>query len=437
MSIRRSPTNSIVALATVALASACSSNGTADASQDTAPDLATPDRGATFPDTLPDLVAPDVDLGDTVWPDAAGPAFCSIGGAVAGVVVPTGYCLRQFVAPMDLREPRVMSFAPNGDLFIAAPSTGAPGGAGGGPAAIVVVTDADRNGIGELHTFAGSLPDVHGLVVASDAVYFTTTAGVFRTPYANGQLAEVATMRTMVASFASAGTLRWTHGLSRSPSGRLYVTSGGFGSFCPQPDNGSVSEVTSGGTLSLLAHGFRNPMYTRCHYASEACAVSELGDDGGGSWGAREKILFVRASTDYGYPCCAANGVPASGQTVASCASVTMEEASMTINDTPFGLDWERGIWVTPWRNAMFVAKHGSFYSQPAWQGAGIWVAPTDPVTHAPTAPFQLFLGSFGPGGSQLERPADVTFAPDGRLFFVDDNGGGVYWMAPTELRMP
>jgi glucose/arabinose dehydrogenase len=38
---------------------------------------------------------------------------------------------------------------------------------------------------------------------------------------------------------------------------------------------------------------------------------------------------------------------------------------------------------------------------------------------------------------SALERPADIAFAPDGRMFFADDNGGGVVWMAPTTLLGP
>ena len=39
--------------------------------------------------------------------------------------------------------------------------------------------------------------------------------------------------------------------------------------------------------------------------------------------------------------------------------------------------------------------------------------------------------------GLPLQRPADVTFAPDGRLFFADDLGGQVYWVAPDTLTRP
>jgi len=39
--------------------------------------------------------------------------------------------------------------------------------------------------------------------------------------------------------------------------------------------------------------------------------------------------------------------------------------------------------------------------------------------------------------GSVLDRPSEVAFAPDGRMFFADDQGGGVYWIAPLVLARP
>jgi glucose/arabinose dehydrogenase len=39
--------------------------------------------------------------------------------------------------------------------------------------------------------------------------------------------------------------------------------------------------------------------------------------------------------------------------------------------------------------------------------------------------------------GSVLDRPSDVAFAPDGRMFFADDQGHGIYWIAPRSLARP
>lgn len=184
-----------------------------------------------------------------------------------------------------------------------------------------------------------------------------------------------------------------------------------------------------------IAAGFRNPMYLRCHAKDEVCAATELGEDL--MPGAREKLVLLRAQTDYGYPCCYSAGASVAGTVDGACDSVALEDSSFPLSDTPFGLDWERDLWPAPFRGSLFVALHGSFYSSPPWQGARIVFANVDPLTRAPTEGWRDFLLGFGPQGTPLERPADVLFAPDGRMFFADDQGGAIYWMAPLDLEAP
>jgi glucose/arabinose dehydrogenase len=47
---------------------------------------------------------------------------------------------------------------------------------------------------------------------------------------------------------------------------------------------------------------------------------------------------------------------------------------------------------------------------------------------------WQDFVGGFGPKedpkDGPLKRPSDVTFSKDGRLFFADDIGGHVFFVA-------
>jgi glucose/arabinose dehydrogenase len=235
------------------------------------------------------------------------------------------------------------------------------------------------------------------------------------------------------ATFGTGG--RWTHGLARSTSGQLFASRGVYAQCGGATPGGEISSIGAAGALTTVAAGFRNPMFMRCHATDDVCAAMELGEDL--ATGATEKMVFLRPGTNYGYPCCYTTGTPAFGAGGMSCGDVAREEATFPLSDTPFGFDWERGTWPAPFTNGIFVALHGSAYSSPPWQGTAIVYAAADPTTHAPLQDWQPFLGGFGPGGSALERATDVTFSPDGRLFFADDTGGAVYWMAPVSLPAP
>jgi glucose/arabinose dehydrogenase len=364
--------------------------------------------------------------------------FCARGMSVLGGAPPEGFCLKHYA---QVGEARTLALAPNGDLFVAAPSRGTSGFASGGPGAIIILSDDDHDGLAEQHTFLDGIEDVHGLVFDGDSLVFTTAADVWRTPYVTGQRAETPGKRVSLglpASYETNG--RWTHGLARSVKGQLLTSRGDYG-MCGADATlgGSVSKLGADGTLEPLATHLRNPMYLRCHFAADVCAAMELGEDL--STGAREKLLMLRAGTQYGFPCCYTTDLPSQTNldtnAMVGCGEVTKEDASFTLSNTPFGFDWERGLWPAPYKGAMFVALHGSAYSAMQYEGARIVYARTDPMTHAPIEAWQEFLGGFSRGGSTLSRPADVLFAPDGRMFFADDNGGRVYWMAPTSLPAP
>ncbi|MDP3275618.1 MAG: hypothetical protein Q8Q09_10515 [Deltaproteobacteria bacterium] len=378
--------------------------------------------------------------------------FCATGREVPGLTVPDGFCVRKY---SDVRLARVMALAPNGDLFVAAPTNANATGLSGGPGAIVVLHDDERDGVIEQTVFAADVPNVHGMVFAEGYLYFTNDREVLRTPYVTGQRRETLAMREFVIGgmvpdgmggtrvdpltdrFGAGG--RQTHGLARSVSGRLFATRGEYSS-CSVGAGGAravpTGEVYALGMHSLTRalHGFRNPMYARCHFSRDLCMVAELGEDQ--TTGAVEKLLVVPAEPAWmGYPCCYQRGVgPASASGM--CSDVRQEEVSIPIGDTPFGFDWERGRWPAPYRNGVFVALHGSFYTG-GFGGAGIVYFPTDPATGVPMrqSAVRFVEATNGRPMPSLQRPTDVVFAPDGRMFVSDDYGGGVYMIAPRFVR--
>ena len=272
-----------------------------------------------------------------------------------------------------------------------------------------LLSDDDHDGVAESHVFLSALDangtkptEVHGLALGGGFLYFTTKATVWRTPYVDGQRAATGLPEDLglPAVFATGG--RWTHGLARSVGGTLYTSRGGYATCGAATPPGDINTIGDAGALTTVAKGFRNPMYLRCHRTDEVCAAMELGEDL--ETGATEKMLELRPSTNYGYPCCQSVGRASSSSTM-TCTDVTKEDATFPLSDTPFGFDWETGKWPAPFTGGVFVALHGSAYSSPPWKGAAIVYAPTDPDDAHARAGLDAVPGRVGAGGLGPRSP--------------------------------
>ncbi|MEZ4409860.1 MAG: hypothetical protein R3A52_25810 [Polyangiales bacterium] len=406
-----------------------------DTGSDTGTDAGNPlDTGvdAQTPTDAPDASAP-VDRPDAGPP--TGEFFCNLPGTdVAGVTVPEGFCVRRFAR---VSTARVLAFAPNGDVFVSSPATGTPGGAPIGRGAIVVLPDDNHDGVADAVTdFLGDIDSVHGLLFDGDGLLYTLSDGVYRMPYASGQRVGTGTPATHTRLAQLDDSVRWTHTLARGTDGNLYVSMGQYDTAtCPGGQRaGSILRVGAGmpATGEVWVTGFRNPMYLRCREWG-ACYAAELSGDGWDSIGGREKLIEMRRGDNYGYPCCVDHNVPVPPSSM-SCADVAISVQTYTLHDTPFGFDWAPDSWPAPYAGSFFVGLHGWVGS---WTNTGVQWAPVDGTTHRPSRPTEFFLTGFGRGGAIPGRVTDLAFAPDGRMFFADDQDGSVYWVAPRTLRSP
>src|SRR5437870_12403502 len=92
--------------------------------------------------------------------------FCDFGTDVVGVEVPAEFCIRKFA---DVPTPRVLLFAPNGDLFVSSPKSPTSGGAPAGAGAIFLFRDT-KSDAPTRYTFAtgDAFRSVHGLLSKDD-----------------------------------------------------------------------------------------------------------------------------------------------------------------------------------------------------------------------------------------------------------------------------
>jgi glucose/arabinose dehydrogenase len=370
---------------------------------------------------------------------SVGTHFCDYGTDVPGVTVPAEFCVRKFA---DVQTPRVLLFAPNGDLFVSSPKSVTPGGAPPGAGAIFLFRETQPAATPQRFPFAQStrFKSIHGLLIANGSFYYTLDDGVYRDPYAAGATAIDDSAPATVASFATTVTYRrFPHSLAIATDGTLYVTRGQFDNpHCPPEDDriGSVLRIGEGHPLpgDIVANGFRNPLTMRC-MSWGACYAIELSGDGWEAVGGTEKLVELHDGDNFGYPCCVKRGVPNPElPSKPDCSTVASPDGTFPLHDTPFGFDWERDFgWPAPYKGAFFVGKHGDYAD---WAHAGLQWAPTDAATHLPASATTDFMTGVGKNRT-ISRVADIRFAPDGRLFFTDDQGGAIYWIAPRALNVP
>jgi glucose/arabinose dehydrogenase len=391
-------------------------------------------------------IAHPCQLPGTVQYTAAGTTV--VGGGpppseLAYLRAPPGFCAHYYGNVPNARQIRI---APSGEAFVSSPITPTSGGGPGGRSAIVVLPDDDKDGTAEAPvTFLSELPSTQGLLFVQGFLYYQDVTRVRRVPYSAGQRTATGPGEAVIDVQVYTSSIHWPKTFDLADDGTIYVGNGGDESeTCtqPMPFHGGILRIdgTSGG--AQVARGLRNPIAVRCSHGHDLCFALELALDYSGGNGGREKLLPIRAGDDWGYPCCATAGVPYAGITPApDCSGVAMEEASWTIGDTPFGLDFERGLWPAPYTGSAIVALHGALVT---WAHARVVAIAVDPASGLPRGGSDLsgtdtgsmtdFLTGWDDGTQAHGRPAAVAFAVDGRLFVTNDTTGDIVWIAPMSL---
>lgn len=361
--------------------------------------------------------------------------------------LPSGYCAHYYAT---VAAARAIRFAPGGELFVASPSTSTAGGAPVGVGAVVVVPDDNHDGYGDANlTFQNNLASTQGLLFANSAFYYQDGTKIMSVPYTSGQRMMTGSPTQMIDITAFVSSDHWPKTLDIADDGTIYVTNGGDqNEICmgmPHPVHGAIFAIDGTTEGREVADGFRNPIYLRCQRGHDNCFANELTLDGSGSEGGREKMILVAQGQDWGYPCCASQNLPFPGiLPVPDCSGVQADSDSFTVGNTPFGLDFETGVWPAPFTNNAFIAMHGSAGS---WIGERVVSIQMDSVTGralpggntggADMGSMSDFITGYDDGTQKHGRPADITFAKDGRMFVANDANGVILWVAPVGLMHP
>jgi glucose/arabinose dehydrogenase len=381
------------------------------------------------------------------------------------LTLPAGFCAHYYATVPNARNIR---FAPGGELFVASPTMATTGGGPGGQNAFVILPDDDGDGLPEAPiTFmsfgspsAGAATN-QGMAFAPGYFYYQDGAyqdgspnpgtKIMRVPYAAGDRApsgapeQVADLSVYYNSM-----IHWPRTIDVADDGTIYVANpadqdtacdpthppiiGGILKIDPAPGGPNPNGVP-------VAKGFRNPISIRCEHGKGLCFAIELAKDYTYGVG-REKLVPIRSGDDWGFPCCATQGlqyddVPDAGG-CCDCTNVVPESNSFYISTTPFSLDFEPGNWPAPWTHQIFIATHGAAGT---WNGARMVAIPVDSsgmpqhsvnVDAGDVEGMTDFATGWDDGSKGHGRPGSVAFSHDGRLFLASDQNGVIFWISPT-----
>ena len=415
------------------------------------PDDVTPGGTSSSTGEAPDSGKPDVvlpsgpfcNLPGAVIFDAAGQHVVPGGGSqpdLTWLKLPPGFCAHYFANVPNTRQLR---FAPGGELFVASPVTATTGGGPNGLAGIAVLADDDKDGLADgVGLFLGQVESTQGMLFANDSFYYQESTRIRRLPYKTGDRVAFKPGDVVVDIQVYTSQLHWPKTLDIADDGTIYVANGGDqGEACDptHPFHGGILKIdgTPGGTP--VTKGYRNPIAVRCQKGHNNCFASELALDYSEQLGGREKLVPIHPGDDIGFPCCAGKDVPyANVIPTPDCSKVASESGSFIIGDTPFGIEFDLGLWPEPWKNHVFLPLHGAFGS---WTGARMVAIATDPTTGLavpatdlmghPTASMKDFATGWDDGQKEHGRPAAVAMSADGRLFLGNDVNGDIFWIAP------
>jgi glucose/arabinose dehydrogenase len=363
-------------------------------------------------------------------------------------------------------EPRLIRFAPNGDLFLADSQAGI----------VFVLRGVGTDGKARnIEKFATGLDHPFGIAFYPlgpnpQWVYVGTATTIERIPYHNGDLHATAAPQTIVPNIPGYAQLRggghWTRDVVFSADGKHMLVSVGSGSNVDDADThprefhrADVLEYTPDGKFEeVYAHGIRNCVGEAINPETHSlwCSVNER--DNLGNHLVPDYVTSVPENSFFGWPwyymgghrdprlqdpC--ANGTgpnpqlpkPLDSSQAANCKRedihaqvrtpdvlVQPHMASLEMTFYPKWLDMNDSF-PTEYHGGAFAAEHGS-WNRKNRAGYNVIFIPMH-NGHA-TGEYDDFLDGFVTKDGQVwGRPVGVAVAPDGSLFVTDDGSRSVW----------
>jgi len=334
------------------------------------------------------------------------------------------------------RGPRLLTFAPNGDLFSANTRNGE----------VVVFPDRNHDGVtDDARVFVDNVAEMdkpHGLAFHKGYLYVASEKGVWRFAYQDGQLAasdagqKIADLPSGYSQGLATGVNHDTRSLIFGLDDKMYVSMGSDCDLCEEGDPRRATimkfnEDGSGGRI--YASGLRNAVGLDFDPRSGQlwAAVNERNKAGNDF---PPDYLTPIHEADYGWPYCIGNPPssanlqpdPAFGKPADFCKGKEVAAVGLPAHMAPLGMRFYTGGAHLPtyYENGIFLAMHGSLLHEPIY-GYEVRFVSLRPGEMSKGS--QVAVSGWLVNGESWGRPVDVAFGKDGAMYISDDAGGAIY----------
>ena len=350
----------------------------------------------------------------------------------AALHVPPGFSVDVFA--QDLKNPRQMAVAPNGDVFVAESQANR----------VSVLRDTDKDGKAETREFfADGLKKPFGIAFYPPGdkpqyVYIANTDSVVRFPYKDGQLKSDAQPETIVDDISGGGHLRggghWTRDILFSPDGKtMYVSVGSKNNISDDPVESRRARIFAyspdGKTERVFASGIRNPVSLATNPVSGELWTSVNERDGLGDFLVPDYITSVKDGGFYGWPWyyIGSHVEPRLKNTHPELKDkIIVPDVLLQAHMASLGMTFYTGEqFPSEFKNDAFAAEHGSWNRE---HRTGYKVIQVPMENGKATGEYVDFMTGFVIDNKHVwGRPVAVREAKDGSLL-VSDDGGNVIW---------
>lgn len=395
-------------LASLACAQSASKNSTANQS-----------ASGHYNITLADLPPPEVQKGPVnfsrVIPRPEG----------ANLTLPQGFEASVF-AEGDLKRPRMLALAPNGDIFVAESEGNR----------ISILRDKDNDGkIDERFVFASDLARPFGMAFWRDYLYVGDTDAVIRFKYKPGQTAAEGAPEKIADLPMNGYREHWTRNLIFNADGsKLYVTVGSKSNVDAgeEPMRAAVSEFNPDGTgHRLYATGTRNPIGLAWNPTTKRLWASVQERDLIGNDLVPDYVTELKQGSFYGWPYSyiGRNEDPRrKGEKPDLVQKAIVPDVLIQAHSAVLGLVFYEGnMFPEEYRGDAFVALHGSWNRS---KRTGYKIIRIRFKNGKPVGGYDDFLTGWMLGEDNPEvwgRPVGLLVLKDGSMLVTDDGADKIW----------